>query len=165
MDKLVWHNIGRFVGLLLFQVLVLNNVYLGSYIMPMLYVLPILMLPTGMKRIPLLLIAFGTGLIIDMMNNLLGFHALACTVVAMMRIWFADRIDTRRAGAGADSGDLQRYAAVFHCLPDADAGRILPAAVHRRAVGLPRVWRHTAGHTVEYRGDNAAGSAVSTSVP
>ena len=95
MDKLVWHNIGRFAGLLLFQVLVLNNVYLGSYTMPMLYVLPILMLPTGMKRIPLLLIAFGTGLIIDMMNNLLGFHALACTVVAMMRIWFADRILTR----------------------------------------------------------------------
>ena len=95
MNKLVWHNIGRFLLLTLFQVLVLNNVYLGSYVMPMLYVLFILMLPTGMKRIPLLLIAFGTGLVVDMMNNMLGFHALACTVVAMMRIWFADRILTR----------------------------------------------------------------------
>ncbi len=95
MNKLVWHNIGRFLLLTLFQVLVLNNVYLGGYIMPMLYVLFILMLPTGMKRTALLLIAFATGLIIDTMNNMLGFHALACTVMAMMRIWFADRILTR----------------------------------------------------------------------
>ena len=95
MSKLVWHNIGRFLLLALFQVLVLNNVYLGSYIIPMIYVLFILMLPTGMKRIPLLLIAFGTGLLIDIMNNMPGFHSLACTVVAMMRIWFADSILTR----------------------------------------------------------------------
>ena len=77
------------------QLLVLNYVYLGGYVMPMLYVLFILMLPTGMKRIPLLLIAFGTGLLVDVMSNVLGFHALACTVVAMLRIWFADRILTR----------------------------------------------------------------------
>ena len=95
MNKLVWQNIGRFLLLTLFQVLVLNNVYLGGYIMVMLYVLFILMLPTGMKRTALLLIAFATGLIIDTMNNMLGFHALACTVVAMMRILFADRILTR----------------------------------------------------------------------
>lgn len=95
MSKLVWQNLGRFLLLVLFQILVLNKVYLGGYIMPMLYVLFILMLPTDIKRIPLLLISFGTGLLIDMMNNMLGFHALACTVVAMIRIWYADRILTR----------------------------------------------------------------------
>ncbi len=95
MNKLVWRNIGRFVLLMAFQLLVLSNVYLGGYVLPMLYVLFILMLPTGMRRIPLLLIAFGTGLTVDLMNNVLGFHALACTVVAMMRIWYADRILTR----------------------------------------------------------------------
>lgn len=95
MNNIVWRNIGRFVLLMLIQLLVLNNVYLGGYVMPMLYVLFILMLPTGMKRIPLLLIAFGTGLTVDLMSNVLGFHALACTVLAMMRIWFADRILTR----------------------------------------------------------------------
>ncbi len=95
MNNLVWRNIWRFLLLVLFQLLVLNNIYLGGYVMPMLYVLFILMLPTGMKRIPLLLIAFGTGLLIDIMSNVLGFHALACTVLAMMRIWFADRILTR----------------------------------------------------------------------
>lgn len=95
MDKLAWRNIGRFVLLMLFQLLVLNNVYLGGYVLPMLFVLFILMLPTNLKRIPLLLIAFGTGLTADLMSNVLGFHALACTVVAMLRIWFANRILTR----------------------------------------------------------------------
>lgn len=95
MNKTVWRIIGRFVLLMLIQLLVLNNVYLGGYVMPMLYLLFVLMLPTSIKRIPLLLVAFGTGLIVDIMSGALGFHALACTVVAMMRIWFADRILTR----------------------------------------------------------------------
>ncbi len=81
--------------LMLLQLLVLNNVYLGGYVMPMLYVLFILMLPTSVGRVPLLLTAFGTGLVVDIMAGALGFHALACTVVAMMRITFADRILTR----------------------------------------------------------------------
>lgn len=95
MNNLVWRNIGRFVLLALVQLLVLNNVYLGGYVMPMLYVLFILMLPTSTGRIPMLLIAFGTGLLMDIMAGALGFHALACTVVAIMRILFADRILTR----------------------------------------------------------------------
>lgn len=95
MNKLVWRNIGRFVLLMALQLLVLNNVYLGGYVMPMLYVLFILMLPTSMQRLPLLLTAFGTGLLMDIMAGSLGFHALACTVVAMMRITFANRILTR----------------------------------------------------------------------
>ncbi len=95
MNKQVWRNIGRFVLLVLFQLLVLRNVYLGGYVLPMIYVLFILMLPTDMKRIPLLVVAFATGLTVDLMSNVLGFHALACTVLAMMRISFANRILTR----------------------------------------------------------------------
>lgn len=95
MNNLVWRNIGRFALLMGIQLLVLNHVYLGGYVMPMLYVLFILMLPTNLKPIPMMLIAFGTGLLMDMMNNMLGFHALACTVVALLRGLFADRILTR----------------------------------------------------------------------
>ena len=82
MNSLVWRNIGRFVLLMLLQLLVLNYVYLGGYIIPMLYVLFLLMLPTSMGRIPMLLVAFGTGLLIDIMSGVLGFHTLACTTVA-----------------------------------------------------------------------------------
>lgn len=95
MSKLVWRNIGRFVLLMALQLLVLNHVYFGGYVLPMLYVLFILMLPTNTGRIPMLLIAFATGLVVDMASNMLGFHALACTTVAMLRILFADRIITR----------------------------------------------------------------------
>ncbi len=95
MNNIIWRNVGRFVLLMALQLLVLNYVYLGGYVMPMLYVLFILMLPTDTGRIPMLLIAFGTGLTVDVMSGMLGFHALACTVVAMMRILFADRILTR----------------------------------------------------------------------
>ncbi len=95
MSKRIWRIVGRFVLLMALQLLVLNHVYLGGYVMPMLYVLFILMLPTDTGRIPMLLIAFGTGLLVDVMNNMLGFHALACTVMAMLRILFADRILTR----------------------------------------------------------------------
>lgn len=95
MNNLVWRNIGRFVLLALLQLLVLNNVYLGGYVMPLLYVLFVLMLPTSTGRVPMLLIAFGTGLLMDIMSGALGFHTLACTIVAMMRITFADRILTR----------------------------------------------------------------------
>ena len=95
MNKQILRIVGRFVLLLLIQLLVLNNVYLTGYVMPMLYVLAILMLPTDMKRIPMLLAAFSVGLLMDIMSNMLGFHALACTIVAMMRILFADRILTR----------------------------------------------------------------------
>ena len=95
MNKTVWRNIGRFVLLMLMQLLVLNYVYLGGYIMPMLYVLFVLMLPTNTGRIPMLLIAFCTGLLVDVMSGMLGFHALACTTVAMLRILFADRTLTR----------------------------------------------------------------------
>ena len=45
MNKNLWRTIGRFVLLLLIQLLVLNNVYLSAYVMPMLYLLAILMLP------------------------------------------------------------------------------------------------------------------------
>ena len=95
MNNIIWRNIGRFALLMALQLLVLNYVYLGGYVMPMLYVLFILMLPTNTGRIPMLLIAFGTGLVVDITAGMLGFHALACTVVAMLRILFADRILTR----------------------------------------------------------------------
>lgn len=95
MNKNIWKIIGRFALLMAIQMLVFNHVYLGGYVMPMLYVLFILMLPTNTGRIPMLLIAFGTGLLVDIMSNMLGFHALACTAVAMLRILYADRILTR----------------------------------------------------------------------
>ena len=46
MNSQTWRIVGRFALLMAIQLLVLNYVYLGGYVMPMLYVLFILMLFT-----------------------------------------------------------------------------------------------------------------------
>lgn len=95
MNNLLIRNILRFLFLLLLQVVVLNNVYLGGYITPFLYVLFILMLPTDLSKVALILIAFGSGLMVDIFDNMPGFHTFSCTLVAFCRIVFADKILTR----------------------------------------------------------------------
>lgn len=95
MRGIVIRNILRFITLIVVQILVLNNIYLGGYITPMLYAMFILMLPNRVGRIYTLLIAFLLGLSIDVCSNMLGFHACATTVMAFCRITFAERIITR----------------------------------------------------------------------
>ncbi len=95
MNNIVIQNIVRFVGLMLLQVLVLNNIYLGQFINPYLYVLFVLMLPSSLAPVWMLLIAFVSGLCVDVFSNVLGLHAAACTLVAFFRIVFADKILTR----------------------------------------------------------------------
>lgn len=93
--SLIFQNIGRFVFLLLIQVLVMNNLYLGGYINIFLYVLAIAMLPTNTGKIPMLLIAFASGFVVDLFSNVMGLHTCAAVVVAMMRIIFLDKILTK----------------------------------------------------------------------
>ncbi|MDY5969814.1 MAG: hypothetical protein SPJ13_07380 [Bacteroidales bacterium] len=87
-------NIMRFALLMLLQTVVLNNVYLGGFITPMLFVLFILMLPTGISRTWMLVIGFATGLAMDLLSNAPGFHACACTAMALCRFWFGDKMLT-----------------------------------------------------------------------
>ena len=114
-SQLIIRNIGRFLLLMLLQVLVFNNIYLGGYINPCLYLLFIAMLPTKTGRIAMLLIAFFTGLCIDISTNMLGFHTFACTLIGFLRpIWF-DRIITRDNEEGIDTpsiyfGSYQQFA-------------------------------------------------------
>lgn len=92
---IVFQNIGRFILLVAMQILIFNNIYLGGYINPCLYVLFIAMLPTNTGKIPMMLIAFAAGLCVDLSTNMPGFHTFAATAVAFLRgIWF-DKIITR----------------------------------------------------------------------
>lgn len=75
----------RFIVLVAVQVLVLNNVELGGYINPLLYVLFLLTLPVKTPRVLLLLVAMATGLTIDMFQNTMGMHASACLFLAYVR--------------------------------------------------------------------------------
>ncbi len=81
----IFNNSKRFVFLILFQVLILNNIQLGGYLNPYLYVLFILMLPFETPKGLLLLLAFLLGISVDMFSNTLGMHAMACVLLAFFR--------------------------------------------------------------------------------
>ena len=95
MTKLVITNILRFLALIVLQVLILNYVYLGGYVVPFIYILAIMMLPTQLGNIPLLLIAFVSGGLIDIFCNIPGFHTFSCTMMAFARILFGNKMLTR----------------------------------------------------------------------
>ena len=73
------------VGLLLLQVLVLNNVHLGGYATPLLYIYFILKLGTGVSRNELMLWAFFLGLSIDVFSDTPGMNAAASVLLAFFR--------------------------------------------------------------------------------
>ncbi len=75
----------RFIVLVSLQVLVLNNVQLGGFINPYLYVLFLITLPVSTPRLLLLFVALVTGLTIDMFQNTVGMHASACLFLAFAR--------------------------------------------------------------------------------
>ncbi len=95
MTRLIFSNIFRFLALILLQVLISNFVYLGGYVIPFVYILAVLMLPTNVGKISLLVIAFGSGVAVDLFCNIPGFHAISCTMMAFFRILIGDRILTQ----------------------------------------------------------------------
>lgn len=74
-----------FFILLMIQVALFNNIHLGGYINPFIYVMFLLMLPVRIPGPLLLVIAFILGLVIDMFSNTLGMHTAACVFMAYAR--------------------------------------------------------------------------------
>lgn len=81
----VIQNIFSFILLVLFQVLVLNNIQFLGYINPYLYILFIISLPVRTPRWFSLILAFTIGLSIDVFSNTLGMHAFAAVFIAFLR--------------------------------------------------------------------------------
>jgi cell shape-determining protein MreD len=77
--------ISRCSILMAVQVAVLNNVQFSGYINPFLYISFIMILPVRIPKALLLVIAFITGLVIDVFSDTLGMHAAACVLMAYVR--------------------------------------------------------------------------------
>jgi hypothetical protein len=77
----------RFVLLLLLQVLIVNNIRIGLYINPYVYILFILLLPFSTPRWVLLVLAFALGLSVDWFMSTTGLHASATVLMAFLRPW------------------------------------------------------------------------------
>jgi len=75
----------RFVFLMVLQVVVFDNIRFLGYINPLLYIWFILGLPSSINRSLLLILAFLTGIILDVFANTLGMYAFATVFVAYFR--------------------------------------------------------------------------------
>jgi cell shape-determining protein MreD len=87
-------NTGRFVFLILFQVLILNNIQFSGYINPYFYIYFILLLPFETPRWLLLLSAFLLGISLDAFTNTFGLNASACVLMAFARPFVISAIST-----------------------------------------------------------------------
>lgn len=74
-----------FIGGILFQVLILNNVQLLGFMTPYYYPLLILALPAVMNQHSVLIVAFLTGITIDAFEHTGALHASAALVLAYLR--------------------------------------------------------------------------------
>ena len=81
-------NALRFILLLAIQIFLLKNIGYYNLSIPYLYILFILLLPFGTPNWFLFFLAFSTGLAVDVFNDTLGLHALACSILAYVRIIF-----------------------------------------------------------------------------
>lgn len=88
MTKLLIPNIIRFIVFLIMQIFLFKNIGYYNLITPFPYILALLLLPVGISNFLLFLIAFLTGLSVDIFYDSLGVHAAASTLLAWGRITF-----------------------------------------------------------------------------
>ena len=79
------HRISWFIGLVLRQVVILNNVHIAGYATPFLYIYFILKFNSGTSRNELMLWAFFFGLTIDVFSESPGMNAAATVLLAFLR--------------------------------------------------------------------------------
>ncbi|MBE6274756.1 MAG: rod shape-determining protein MreD [Bacteroides sp.] len=81
----VFHRIEWFVGLVLVQVLILNQMHIYGYATPFLYIYFILKMNSKIGRNESMIWAFLLGLAVDVFGNTPGMNAAAATCLAFFR--------------------------------------------------------------------------------
>lgn len=79
------HKIFWFIGLVLLQALILNNVHIMGYATPFLYIYFILRLESDVSRNQAMIWGFVLGLSIDVFSNTPGMNAAAAVFLAFIR--------------------------------------------------------------------------------
>ena len=82
---IIIRNIVRFLVVILFQVLVMDNVMINGYMIPYIYLLFILLMPFETPRWTQLVLGFLLGMGIDLFLNTPGMHTAATVLVAFIR--------------------------------------------------------------------------------
>jgi rod shape-determining protein MreD len=85
----------RFTVLVLLQVLIVQNIRLGSFIILFPYILFILLLPFETPKLVVLFASFLIGLTIDMFYDTAGMHAAVCTLIGFLRYYILKLLSPR----------------------------------------------------------------------
>src|SRR6201996_7996078 len=88
MSRVILLNLLRFIVLVFIQVFLLKNISLYGLSTPYLYILFILLLPFETPNLLLFPLAFILGLTIDAFYDTPGLHAMACVLLAFVRVLF-----------------------------------------------------------------------------
>jgi rod shape-determining protein MreD len=88
MSKTLLINIVRFLGLLILQIFLFDQIYFLGFINPMVYLLFIILFPVNNKTWDFMLLAFLLGIVLDTFQDTGGAHAAACLTLAFTRpLW------------------------------------------------------------------------------
>lgn len=94
-NRLIIHIL-RFIGLILLQVLVIDNIRLDYYIHPYVYVLFVFLLPFNIPNWQLLITGFLCGLTVDLFNGTPGLNAAATVLMAFIRPFVINGMTRRK---------------------------------------------------------------------
>lgn len=86
MNNLILNNLLRFIGLVILQVLVLNNLNLFGFLNPMIYIIWIFLFPIRKNQSLFLVLSFLLGLTVDFFSNSGGINAGATLFIAYLRL-------------------------------------------------------------------------------
>ena len=92
---IITRNIVRFIVVVIFQVLVMDNVMISGYMVPYIYLLFILLMPFETPRWIVLMAGFALGLGIDLFEHTLGMHTAATVLIAFVRPYFLSLLAPR----------------------------------------------------------------------
>lgn len=92
---IIIRNIIRFLVVVLFQVLVMDNVMINGYLIPYIYLLFILLMPFETPRWAQLVLGFILGMSIDLFLNTPGMHTAATVLVAFVRPYLLNLLAPR----------------------------------------------------------------------
>jgi len=92
---IIARNIIRFLVVIFFQVLVMDNVMINGYMVPYIYLLFILLMPFETPLWIQLLSGFALGLSIDLFEHTLGIHTFATVLIAFFRPYLLNLLAPR----------------------------------------------------------------------
>lgn len=100
----IFHRMKWFLGLVLLQVLVLNQMHVGGYATPFFYIYFILKFNSRIGRNQLMLWSFAIGMMVDVFGNTPGMNASAATCLAFFRESFLRLVTLRDMDEGFRPG-------------------------------------------------------------